>query len=369
MKGCIAYIRETDIYNDSRAMKEILALEKSGYHILVFGWNRHGKAKEGCLKIFQNKNISFFFFDCLIEDGLGIKNIFKFLSFFRWVYKKLKELKNDIDFVHACDLTAGHSAYKFCRKYKKKLIYDIFDYYVDSHSIPKLLQGIVERREIKIINYADATIICTEERKEQIAKAKPKNLYVIYNSPDIGEIDFQVGEIDYVYCGVFSNARLIEEIVEEYKNHSNYHICFVGMGRLKDKIQETAEQFEQFKYLGSLSYDEVLKLEAKSKVISAIYKPTLRNHRLCAPNKFYEALALGKPLIVCRGTGIDRVVEEQKIGIVINYDAKEFFEALERLTSDPTTCQEMGKRARALYEKEYKWSLMEDRLTKIYETL
>ncbi|HHU72431.1 MAG TPA: hypothetical protein GXZ21_10445, partial [Clostridiales bacterium] len=40
----IAYIRSSNIYDDSRATKEITALLDEGYKVVVLGWNRDGKA-------------------------------------------------------------------------------------------------------------------------------------------------------------------------------------------------------------------------------------------------------------------------------------------------------------------------------------
>ena len=90
---------------------------------------------------------------------------------------------------------------------------------------------------------------------------------------------------------------------------------------------------------------------------------------MCAPNKFYEALALAKPVIVCRGTGIDKVVEENTVGIVIDYDSEQFFKAVDYLINNQDICEEMGTNARQLYEKKYKWEIMKERLLELYDKI
>ncbi len=67
--------------------------------------------------------------------------------------------------IHACDFDTAYIAEKFARKYNKKLIYDIFDYYVDSFSVPRLLRNIIERKDKKVIENADTVLICSEKRK------------------------------------------------------------------------------------------------------------------------------------------------------------------------------------------------------------
>ena len=98
------------------------------------------------------------------------------------------------------------------KKHKIKLVYDIYDYYIDSHCVPKIIESLVERLETSIINVADVTIICTEERKEQIAKSTPRRLVVIHNSPDVKKVICKEIKYDYAYCGSLFERRLLREI-------------------------------------------------------------------------------------------------------------------------------------------------------------
>lgn len=364
----IAFIRAGGIYSDSRSTKEIIALAEAGHNVIVIGWDRSGEAARKCRDIFDKykKSVSFEFHRQKTESGSGIKNLTKFFSWFGFVEKTLRKIINDVEWVHACDLDSGWPAYRVCKRLNKKLVYDIFDYYVDSHSLPTAMRGVVEKMEISVINYADTTIICTEERREQIQKANPHKVVVIHNSPDVREVAFDVPEVwDYVYCGAFVEDRLIKEVMEDYTNHKSMRVLFAGGGKYQSLAEECAKE-ENFVYKGKIPYSEVLDIESQTAVLSAIYSPSKRNHRLCAPNKFYEALALGKPVIVCRGTGIDRIVKDNDIGAVIEYDVKEFYDALSALLSNQERRKNIGERARRVYLEKYDWSIMEKRLLAIY---
>ena len=364
----IAYIRATGIYSDSRATKEITDLANSGKRVIVLGWDRDGKGTDECSRIFTNSNISFRMYDVRAIEGIGIKNIHKLLGWMHWIKKQLSHIQG-VKAIHACDLDSGWPAYSYCKKKNIPLIYDIYDYYIDSHSIPKVVIDLVERLEIKAINYASATIICTEERREQIRRAKPQRVVVIHNSPDIKNTIVNNSEYDFSYCGGLSNARLVGPILDSYASNRDIWFCLAGYGENQNKAIDLDEKYERFTYKGTVSYNEVIDIESKAKCLSAIYDPAYRNHRLCAPNKFYEAIALGKPIIVCKGTGIDRIVKKYNIGIVINYDAAEFYNALRTLINSPEMCKEMGENGRKLYEKEYRWEYMRARLLDVYNTI
>lgn len=367
----ILYVRANGIYSDSRATKEITTLLQAGYQVYVVGWDREGHSEQKCREVFADfsDKIRYFLFDYPVKDHVGFSNIDKLYKWLKFVSDTIMNNREEISIVHACNLDTILFCYKKCKKYGIKVVYDIFDYYVDGHaSIPLVLRGVIERMEIDIINHADITIICTEERREQIAKSNPKKVIVLHNTPDVDFIHDEI-RYDYFYCGTFCIQRLIEEIFDEYKNNADLRIGFAGYGLYKEQAQKLNDEFDNFTYLGQVMYKECLAQEAQSICLSALYEPTIRNHRLCAPNKFYESLALGKPVIVCKDTGIDKVVEENKIGIVIDYDVKQFYAAVRTLKNNPVECVEMGIRARKLYEEKYNWRLMAHILLEAYSAL
>ena len=127
----VGYIRIGNIYDESRATKEILALLEGGYKVHVFGWNRNGKAKVECDKVFSNfkGRISFSFYEKTLSGRIGLKNLKHLINWINWVYKELCVVKPDM--VHACDFEAGLAGRKYCKKSNCFFVYDIFDYYVD----------------------------------------------------------------------------------------------------------------------------------------------------------------------------------------------------------------------------------------------
>ena len=51
-----------------------------------------------------------------------------------------------------------------------------------------------------------------------------------------------------------------------------------------------------------------------------------------------------------------------KIGIVINYSASEFYDAVIWFKNNLEEAIAMGNRGRLLYEENYRWSIMEQKL-------
>lgn len=347
----IAFLRSTSIINDSRATKEIESYRKNNNKVITFGWNRQNiKIKNDSENMFFNEQSQY---------GSGIKNIFKMLKFQKWLYKNLKKQRKNYDIIHACDFDTASVGYKISKKYHKKFVYDIYDYYVDCHNL-SFLKKIIERKDIKIINNADKVIICTEQRKKQIIKANPKEIVVIHNTPkikqEINEQNFDLKKIKICYVGILQDNRLLKEICEEITTESNLELHIGGFGKHEEFIKELSKKNKNIKYYGQMKYSDVLELESKCDILFATYNPEIPNHKYSAPNKVYEAMCLGKPIIVCKNTGVDELVKKEKIGYVINYDAKEFIKTIKKITNKDYEL--ISKTTYKLYNDKYNWNKM-----------
>ena len=371
-KARIAFLRTTALFNDSRASKEINTYLKTDHVVLAYGWNRNQDDIKRVEKCFT-QNCNLMFYNRKAPYGSGIKNIFRMLSFNIWLYYNLRKNIKNFDIIHACDFDTAYIGFKIAKKYKKKIIYDIYDYYTDCHNL-SFLKKYIEKIDINIINDADCVFICTEQRRKQISKSNQQNVVIIHNSPYYDEY-FERNNINKPrnakypikigYFGILQDDRLLIELTEKILNNSKYELYVGGFGKYSDYFEKKANQANNIFYFGSLEYSEVINKEKECDVLFATYNPKIQNHKYSAPNKVYEAMALGKPIIVCKGTGIDEMVENEKIGYSISYSADDFLNKLQEIdikNNQNTYIQEKFKQS-------YSWSIMEKRMIDIISLL
>jgi len=118
---------------------------------------------------------------------------------------------------------------------------------------------------------------------------------------------------------------------------------------------------------GKIDYQSSLELYFHSDVILATYDPAIPNNRLGSPNKIFEAMMLGKPVIVAENTNMDRAIREARAGFVIRYGDLEALEnALQSLAENPDLGSKLGTAGRSAYENLYSWSKMETRIINLY---
>ncbi len=375
----VVLLRSNPVNPDPPVEKMANALLALKMAVTIVAWDRNSSEKtEHSVMQFPNGAADVVRFGIPAGYGGGLKANLKPLLVFQWrLFQWLTSNRDQYDIIHAFDFDTGFVAAKCAKMYHKKLVYHILDYYVAAHHLSdSRLGGSVEGRENKVIAAADATIICTEKRREQISGAKPKQLFVIHNTPDdtlAPQADSQVQTVSerlkLVFVGTLGKDRFLEEIFQTVLQREDVELHIGGFGELEGFVQKEAERCNRIHFYGKCSYPQTLALESRCDVMFAMYDPAIPNHRYSAPNKFYEALMLGKPIIMARDTGFDDIIQQENIGVVCGYCQQDFEQALDKLLKQREQWPEMCLRARKLYDEAYSWAMMESRISRLYQSL
>ena len=372
--------RSNPVNPDPRVEKELNTLLACGYKLKVLAWERnagHDIEKRDVVSI-ENGQVPLDLFHKEALFGQGIINLWSLLLFQFFLLKKLIYYRREYDVIHACDFDTVIPAFVISKIFRKKYVYDVFDYYVDAFRVPTILKPAIECLDIQMMNRADAVIIVNESRIEQIRKSVPKSLWIIHNSPDrlpVAEGRFvPMGsankKLKFVYVGVLSTSRFLLEIADVISEYEDVELHIGGFGDLESHFRELSVKHSNIFFYGKLNYDSTLALTGHCDVMLALYNPLVPNHRYTSPNKLYEAMLLKKPIIVAEHTGIDKIVAVNHTGFVIAYDKPSLTTLIEQLLHmNPNVFQEMGIRSHRLYIEKYSWSIMGERLTSLYEQL
>jgi glycosyltransferase involved in cell wall biosynthesis len=139
----------------------------------------------------------------------------------------------------------------------------------------------------------------------------------------------------------------------------NWNLDLAGFGGDQDQILAAATRLPNVQWHGRIPYDQALELSRTADVLFATYDPSIPNHRYSSPNKVFEAMMLGKPIIVARNTNMDRMIEQADCGMVVEYgDVAGLEAALVRLCKDEGLHKRLARNARLAYMRQLQ--LVED---------
>jgi glycosyltransferase involved in cell wall biosynthesis len=110
--------------------------------------------------------------------------------------------------------------------------------------------------------------------------------------------------------------------------------------------------------------EEVARIVAGCDVCLTIYRAS--EEHTWSPNKMFDALAAGKPVLVNVPGWLGETIEANRCGRSLDPARPEALaDALEELARDPDLCREMGRNARALAEREFDRNLLAGRLEEV----
>ncbi len=310
----IALLRSTDGNPDSRFEKYLKFLDRAGVSRLTMCWDRFGLQTPGRDALYYRRPSAY---------GMGARNMLGLLGFNAYLWRQLWRRRRDYKVVHAADFDTALPAVLAKWLLGKRMIYDIYDWYIDSRNVRNpLLRGLISALEWLCIRSADVTVICEEGRRRQI-RHKPRRLWVLPNIPVLDHAPAPRPErtpgspVRLVYVGILSDDRGLDLLPRLARECPDVEVTVAGFGPLAPMMEEAAGRLPNFRFLGRVDYAEALRLMADGDIIYAAYHKTNPNQVLAAPNKYYEGLALGRPVITTEGTLVGDAVSASDTGYVI----------------------------------------------------
>jgi len=165
--------------------------------------------------------------------------------------------------------------------------------------------------------------------------------------------------------------RGITDIIKAVQDLPNVELILAG-SLIDADIMGTIEKYpESTKYIGWIpSYHEVLERTLSSDILIRLSDPKHPKTRYESPNKLFEAMMCGKPIIVSDMSAMATIVRKTNCGLVVPYgDIGAIKEAIRKLVVSPDLRKEFGTNGRNSYDRTYSWLLMEQRLLTAYDNI
>ena len=346
----IVLIRCNDIVSDSRAMKYVDFLTRKQVDFKTIAWDRMGNSK-------QLPNAIYCPVKSKYNQG-GVAAIIDRLKWMWFILKTLFSLHADLR-IHACDLDAAFPAavYKMLSSRKTYLLFDVFDWITDTlYNQGKIVSAAFRFMEWLSVRKADHIIICEPERIKQIPYNIQGRFSVLQNIPSFSTTDFLYDDKCYhfdndlftlVYVGGFASNRCLRELIEGAVQ-GVYNLNIAGYGD-----EETTQLLELHKdcphihYYGKVAYADGLRIMYNSDLIYAMYSKQTPNHFYAAPNKYYEAMFVGKPLITTNGIIVADKVKANEFGYGIDETTESLIQLVHSLS--PESVYQKAKTAANLW--------------------
>jgi glycosyltransferase involved in cell wall biosynthesis len=280
------------------------------------------------------------------------------------------------------------------QRHHAPVVYDARDLYADARSLarlPRPLRSIVRAREARWARAADRIVTVNDELADVLAKRLGvERPAVVRNCPPRWSGDGQPARRFHEQLGLPADARIvlyhgglepgrgIEQLLAADGMGGDVHIVLLGYGRLRPALEARLAGepglAARVHLLDPVPPTELLPWVASADLVAVPIQPTTLNHRLSTPNKLYEALGAGVPVVASDFPPMRRIVlgdPDGPLGAVCDpADPAAVARAARSLLSLPPG-ERAGLRARCLRaaHARYAWEIQVEVLVRVYGSL
>lgn len=249
-------------------------------------------------------------------------------------------------------------AIAYLKKLEKKIYSQSLRLVGLSPGIVRHLQSLVSDKEVALIpNFSDLELFYAKEPDSTLRKS-------LGLSPGL----------TIAYTGALGMVNAVDELLDlaewAQKRGKNWNFLILGEGSHQETLQQDAKQrqLHQVRFLplqNKKQVNEILNL-ADFAWISFAHYPVLKTN---SPNKFFDALAAGKPILVNHKGWVFDLVKSHELGIAfLPGKWEKAWEKLEELESQPMRIHAMGQRSRQLASFYFSKELAVSRVLEVVES-
>ncbi len=271
-----------------------------------------------------------------------------------------------------------------------KVVFDNEDVYslMISRNAPESLFGIIRSLEWHFIKKTDLCIFPNAAMKDYVYRDCGPEAIFVPNVPEKG-FELEVGEgsvrpkrsNDYsfkiAYFGLITRFRGLEALIRALGHvvakDINASCLLIGDGPLVEDLKRVSAKngvADKVIFTGRVGRETVPRLVAACDASAVLNSRKDPMNVLGDPNKLYESMALGVPVIASNFGEIARIVVDSDSGILVDPDDENSIaEAMMRLSGDPSLRKRLARNGREAMKTKYSWKGVEGKLTEAMKRL
>lgn len=246
--------------------------------------------------------------------------------FFFLLFQKFDFLvSNDLDTLFACDLAATSKG--------KKIVYDSHEYFTEVPELQnrKIIKKLWEAIEIMTFRNLTRTYTVNDSIAKIYNEKYKMNFRVIKNLPELKSIektkskkDLQLPEDKFILIlqGAGINIqRGAEELIEAMRFLDNCFLIIIGSGDvfplLKNKLLNEVELNQNIRLVDKVPYHEMMQYTFNADLGFTLDKNTNPNYLYSLPNKIFDYMKAGVPIVASDLVEIGKIIREFEVGEII----------------------------------------------------
>ncbi len=382
----VLMVLEHDYPPDIRVEKEIKTLLKEGHQIVLACTKKKGEDEvehTGNLTVFRKYMPKFIY-----QSSVGCLKFPFYFNFWR-SFLKYVLINYNVDLIHLHDLPLAKVVYEIKSDKKIPLVIDShenYPYMLESSlhtktTVGKLLHSTNQwlHYEKEMLKKADVIISIIEEQRQRFESMgiRREKIFIVSNTPErvsVQSLDIKKVGFTYVYAGNIYLSKGIDVMIKAFRllttKIPNVVLWIVGdYERLDNYLLDKKIDKGSIKFWGWKPLEDLYRIVASADVALL---PHLKNKNsdYGIPNKLFQYMMIGKPIIATNCRPIKRIIQETQAGVL--YDPNNFEDLTDKmhfLFRNQQQAKIMGKKGKQAVSTKYNWEIEEKNLLAAYNTV
>jgi glycosyltransferase involved in cell wall biosynthesis len=290
--------------------------------------------------------------------------------------------RKKLQIIHCHDLWVLPAAAILVFIKRCKLIYDAHEYYAGleifrHHKIRKKLWMITESL---IVGKVDVLLTVSEPLAMLYKKryARLKRIEVIRNLPLKEKIPDNIEKLlplsdsrkSILYQGHFRPGRGLLNLIKSLHYVENAHLFLIGGGEMESELRLLVEDNalqEKVTFMGYIPTAKLIQTSRCADLGLVLFEPTSLNYSYALPNKFFEYIMAGLPVLASNIKTFEDYINKYEIGLTVDpSNVQEIAKKIMTMISDDTQMRIWQQKAVKASE-ELNWESEAIKMNKIYE--
>jgi glycosyltransferase involved in cell wall biosynthesis len=338
----------SDLVTDYRVHRTCQTLHENGYRVLLIG-----SEKKGSLELkprdYQTDRLKMWFKGtALFYAEFNIRLFFRLMGIRADIY-----LGNDLDVMPATLLVA--------RLKGKPIVYDSHEYFLgmagmDQKPLRRSIWKFIEARVFSSLKYMYTV---SESVRNLYRRDYHKKMFVVRNIPPLHARvpDLTAGEQSWISSidrKIPQNKNLLilqgaginefrgaEELVYAmlFLEVSEFHLLIIGGGDVFEKLEKIIDQnqlAEKITLVHKVPFAILGHFTRKARLGITIDKSSVPNHKYSLPNKLFEYLHAGVPVLASRLIELERIINQYDVGgFIEDHHPEHIARKIKEIFADP----------------------------------
>jgi glycosyltransferase involved in cell wall biosynthesis len=265
---------------------------------------------------------------------------------------------------------------------KSILIYDAHEYFrghqvLDNRPFQRYFWMWFEKKMSRHLEY----LITVSEPLGDLFKhdyPKLKNIEILRSLPSLeqekGKIFIRKKSIENkiaLFHGYFLAGRALENIITAFTKikDKSIKLLLIGEGPLKQKLKEMVDSLDlnnTIEFVNFIPNEQLIEYIRKATIGLSIIQADCTNRKFALPNKFFEYIHAGLPVLASNIPTLDAYTQKYKVGRTVDPEnPAEIAKVIEEMVSDPFQLEKWGINCKQA-SKKLNWQNESQKLAEIY---